>query len=151
MNSCICSLNFVNGLEIVQKSKTPSWWILPELPNPRRKLKFSFAVSDSIDILNNTGTEIDFAQTIPVKRCLQPIQKFTPDQWKQPPLSEKTQRRGSQEVKKYWVVNQMNLAIENIAAYKLLAQKAAVYKRMNHSAPWKKITSFSQPMKHTNM
>ena len=73
MNSCICSLNFVNGLEIVQKSKTPSWWILPELPNPRRKLKFSFAVSDSIDILNNTGTEIDFAQTIFVKR---PIQKF---------------------------------------------------------------------------
>ena len=53
-------------------------------------------MSASIDILNKIGTEIDFAQTIPAKICLQPIQKFTPEPipgWKQPPLSEKAQRQ----------------------------------------------------------
>ena len=81
----------------------------------------------------------NFAQTIPAKRRPQPIQKFTPQLipgWKQPPLSEKAQRRGSQEVEKILSGKSDELEIENIAAYKveMLAQKAAVYKQERDEA-----------------
>ena len=122
-----------------KKAKRPVDEYCLNCQNPRRKLKCSFAVSDSIHIANTTGTEIDFAQTIPAKRRPQPIQKFTPELipgWKQPPLSEKAQRRGSQEVEKILSGKSDELEIENIAAYKveMLAQKAAVYKQERDEA-----------------
>ena len=96
-------------------------------------------MSDSIDIANTTGTEIDLAQTIPAKSCLQSVQKFPLElffSWKQSPLSEKAQRRGSLEVEQTLSGASDELDVKNIAAYKvdMLAQKAAVYKQKRDEA-----------------
>ena len=125
--------------KMCKKAKRPVDEYCLNCQNLRRKLKFSFAVSDSIDIAKTTGTEIDLAQTIPAKRCLQSVQKFPPEpipSWKQSPLSEKAQRQGSLEVEQTLSGASDALDIKNIAAYKveMLALKAAVYKQKRDEA-----------------
>ena len=125
--------------KMCKKAKRPVDEYCLNCQNLRRKLKFSFAVSDSIDIANTTGTEIDLAQTIPAKSCLQSVQKFPLElffSWKQSPLSEKAQRRGSLEVEQTLSGASDELDVKNIAAYKvdMLAQKAAVYKQKRDEA-----------------